>query len=244
MSDRNTTSGVIWLAIVLIAVSIATSTMGLFMDSWRTAESDEKGDRGWGLTSVTYDCTGVAADDDQDWCKSVMIIMDLGFDDAMEKYGDDEDEIPLEGSIATSEMCENLDELSAEDSDDVENCIDTRTAGNFGNTMLWIGFSGAIISLILCLITTYSRDSESRIGGGVMAIIAGLLMGVAVLTWVLMLPDGIGGQEGDWDAGVNFYLTLVGAFLSLVAGIIALVAKRKEGSFVSIPGQLAQQKQW
>ena len=41
MSARSGTSGVIWLAIVMIAVSIATSAMGLFMDSWRDIDEDE-----------------------------------------------------------------------------------------------------------------------------------------------------------------------------------------------------------
>ena len=68
-------------------------------------------------------------------------------------------------------------------------------------------------------------------------------MGTAVLTWSLMLPNGIGGEDDDWSASLNFYLTLVGAFLSLVAGIIAFVAVRRGGQNLNMPMQGASQQQ-
>ena len=33
------TSGIIWISVVLMAASITTSTLGLFMDSWRTFDA-------------------------------------------------------------------------------------------------------------------------------------------------------------------------------------------------------------
>ena len=85
------------------------------------------------------------------------------------------------------------------------------------------------------MISAISRDSISRIVGGVTGLSGGLLMRVSVLVWVQMLPNGIGGEDNDLDAGLYFYLTLVVGFLSLVAGIIAFFAKRSGGRSYSSP---------
>lgn len=250
MSARSGTSGLIWLAITLIAVSIATSAMGLFMDSWRTTV-DDSGKSSWGLTSMSYDCSEISDSDDKETCKVMGLIFAIGYDDAVEKYGSGAD-MPDEGSFASSEMCDNYDEfavaLDITDDEDykegLDDCKDTHSAGQTGSILLWIGFGGAIISLIMCFITALTRDSGSRVSAGISALVAGLLMGAAVLTWSLMLPNGIGGEDDDWSASVNFYLTLVGAFLSLVAGIIAFVAVRRGGQNLNMPMQGASQQQY
>ena len=243
MSARSGTTGLIWLAIVMIAVSIATSAMGLFMDSWRTVEDDDSSERSQGLTSTSYDCSNVDNDDgEKDNCKALGTIIALGYEDAVQKYGDgDADDIPEDGVFEHDSMCDNFEEygelLDAEEEfeDDLEDCEDLASAGETGSTILWIGFGVAFISLILCIISAISRDSISRIVGGITGLSGGLLMGVSVLVWSQMLPNGIGGDDSDWDAGLNFYLTLVGGFLSLVAGIIAFFAKRSGGRSYSSP---------
>jgi hypothetical protein len=244
MSARSGTTGLIWLAIVMIAVSIATSAMGLFMDSWRTIEDDDESERSQGLTSTSYDCSDVDNDDDeQDMCKVTGIFIAMGMDDAVEKYDEVED-IPVSGVFEHDSMCDNFKEFGEayndgefpeEEEDELEDCEDLASAGETGSTILWIGFGVAFISLILCMISAISRDSISRIVGGVTGLSGGLLMGVSVLVWSQMLPNGIGGGDNDWDAGLNFYLTLVGGFLSLVAGIIAFFAKRSGGRSYSSP---------
>ena len=244
MSVRSGTTGLIWLAIVMIAVSIATSAMGLFMDSWRTIEEDDAGERSEGLTSTSYDCSNVDNDDgEKDSCKALGTIIALGYEDAVEKYGDgDADDIPEDGVLEHDSRCDNFEEFGElsgaeedEIEDDVEDCKDVASAGETGSTVLWIGFGVASISLIFCFITAITRDSGTRIGAGIAALSGGLLMGVSVLVWSQMLPNGIGGEDNDWDAGLNFYLTLVGGFLSLVAGIIAFFAKRSGGRSYTSP---------
>ena len=243
MSARSGTTGLIWLAIVMIAVSIATSAMGLFMDSWRVDDEDERdsdeASGSWGLTSLSYDCSVIDDDDEEEWCKVMMIFMAEGVEDAQDKY-DEADDIPSKGSMDASEMCDNMEELAILFDDDMDDetkddCEDTASAGETGSTILWIGFGVASISLILCMISAISRDSISRIVGGVTGLSGGLLMGLSVLVWSQMLPNGIGGEDNDWNAGLNFYLTLVGGFLSLVAGIIAFFAKRSGGRSYSSP---------
>ena len=96
---RNGTSGIIWISFVV--VSITTSTMGLFMDSWRIA-SDESEDGDW--TSISYDCSAVDDKDEREMCRSAMIFMVMEYEDAISKY-DTIDDLPSEGSVDTSELC-------------------------------------------------------------------------------------------------------------------------------------------
>ena len=234
---RNGTSGIIWISVALMVVSITTSTMGLFMDSWRNASDEsEMGDNGWGLTSISYDCSAVDDKDEREMCRSTLIFMVMEYEDVVSKY-DTVDDLPSEGSVDTSELCNNFEKLgeAAGETDDpdfkdnMQDCEDSVAAGDTGAIVLWIGLGLAIISVILCIITSISNDSSSRIGGGLAGLFSGLAMGLSVLIWSLMLPNGIAGGDDDWEAGLNFYLTLVGGFLSLVAGIIALLAKKRGG---------------
>ena len=250
MSPRSGTTGLIWLAIVMIAVSIATSAMGLFMDSWRVDDEDERdsdeASGSWGLTSLSYDCSVIDDDDEEEWCKVMMIFMAEGVEDAQDKY-DEADDIPSKGSMDASEMCDNMEELAILFDDDMDDetkddCEDTASAGETGSTILWIGFGVASISLILCMISAISRDSISRIVGGVTGLSGGLLMGLSVLVWSQMLPNGIGGEDNDWDAGLNMYLTIVGGVLAFVAGIIALLAGRKGDQSFAAPMHSMQQQ--
>lgn len=245
------TSGLILISVILIAISIATSAMGLFMDSWRVDDEDERDDdepsRSWGLTTIAYDCSVIDDDEEEEWCKMMMIFMVEGVEDSQDNY-DDIDDVPSKNSADASDMCDNLEEIAmafeidddAEIKEDIEACEDTKSAGETTKIVLWIGFGLACLSSILCIVSAISRDSVTRIIGGITALSGGLVMGLSVLLYSMMLPDGIAGEDNDWQAGLNFYLTLVGGFLSLVAGFIAFLAKRSGGRSYSSPAYQQQ----
>ena len=265
MSARNGTSEIIWLAIVLIAVSIATSAMGLFMDSWRYIDEDEavkddemaeglSGSQGLNNLVVEYDLTkfmdGLLAGE----C-SKELIKDMDSTDA-ECLDDD----TILATFEISEMCDTAEDVLKDAKDagmendeldeyeeDVEDTCATADAGTTGSIILWFGFGSAIISMLLCVITAFSGDSGSRNAGSFGSLGAGLLMLGATLLWVVILPNGINGDSEDadlWVAGLNFYLTIVGGFLAVVAGIIALFAGGKGGQSFAAPMQAMPQQQF
>ena len=165
MSARSGTSGIIWLAIVLIAASIATSTMGLFMDSWRTTDGPEDSPDGMsassGLTSFQFefDLKEFYDGDAEGEC-----------DELLEEVEEDEDDVEYEcadkntliASQYFSDLCEEADDAvkDAEDAgqdttevvDDRNDVCDTADAGQKGSIFLWVGFGVAIIALILSLV--------------------------------------------------------------------------------------------
>ena len=255
MSARSGTSGIIWLAIVLIAASIATSAMGLFMDSWRTSDGVEDSPDGMsassGLTTFQFefDLKEFYDGDAEGECEELLDEVEEDEDDVEYECADKN---TLISSQDFSDLCEEADDAvkDAEDAgqdtteivDERNDVCDTADAGQKGSIFLWVGFGVAIIALILSLVTAISGDSGSRKSAGLMMIFAGLLMPAAVVIWANTLPSGIGGEDNDWDAGLNVYLTIVGGVLAVVAGIIALLAGRKGDQSFAAPMHSMQQQ--
>ena len=268
MSARNGTSGIIWIAVALIAASIATSTMGLFMDSWRTFDTvdvdedgkkvDLNGSSGYtGLNTITskYDFKKFFDGYYEDEC------YDLIEDGTLDDEGDVEclDKNTLLITTELSEMCEEAEddvqdieddgdydsEYLEDKRDDRDGLCQTESAGSTGTILLWIGFGTAIISMILCVICAFVGHSGTRLSGGFIGMASGLLMCASAILWLTLLPTGDQDlNEGSWDLGLNFILTLVGGFLAVVAGIITMAAGKRGGKSYNAPMQAMPQQQY
>ena len=268
MSARNGTSGIIWIAVALIAASIATSTMGLFMDSWRTFDTvdvdedgkkvDLDGSSGYtGLNTFTlkYDFKKFIDGYYEDEC------YDLIEDGTLEDEVDAEclDKNTLLITTELSEMCEEAEddvqdieddgdydsEYLEDKRDDRDGLCQTESAGSTGTILLWIGFGTAIISMILCVICAFVGHSGTRLSGGFIGMASGLLMCASAILWLTLLPTGDQDlNEGSWDLGLNFILTLVGGFLAVVAGIITMAAGKRGGKSYNAPMQAMPQQQY
>ena len=263
---RTRTSGIIWISVVLLAVAITTSTLGLFMESWRVSdefvEKDYDGEEsevegvsfssGLNNLVMTYDFSEFADGYYEDQCDD-----DLE-DSASEQRGQNAECIDDNTLILTMELsdrCELLEEnyediiddgdysseYEEETKDERDGVCQSESAGTTGTILLWIGFGTAITSMIICVISAFVAHSGVRLSGGFVGITSGLLMCASTILWLILLPDEkIDLNQGEWDLGVNFILTLVGGFLAVVAGVIALVAGRKGGGNFNSPMQQQQ----
>lgn len=263
---RTRTSGIIWISVVLLAVAITTSTLGLFMESWRVSdefvEKDYDGEEsevegvsfssGLNNLVMTYDFSEYADGYYEDQCDD-----DLE-DSASEQRGQNAECIDDNTLILTMELsdrCELLEEnyediiddgdysseYEEETKDERDGVCQSESAGTTGTILLWIGFGTAITSMIICVISAFVAHSGVRLSGGFVGITSGLLMCASTILWLILLPDEkIDLNQGEWDLGVNFILTLVGGFLAVVAGVIALVAGRKGGGNFNSPMQQQQ----
>jgi hypothetical protein len=125
--------------------------------------------------------------------------------------------------------------------DERDGVCQSESAGTTGAILLWIGFGTAITSLIICVISAFVAHSGVRLSGGFVGITSGLLICASAILWLILLPDEkIDLNQGEWNLGVNFILTLLGGFLALVAGVIALTAGRKGGRSFNSPMQQQQ----
>jgi len=263
---RTRTSGIIWISVVLLAVAIATSTLGLFMESWRVSdefvEEDYDGEESevdgvsfsTGLNNLvmTYDFSEFADGYYEDQCDDELE------DSASEQRGQDAeciDDNTLVLTMELSDRCELLEEnyddiiddgdysseYEEKTKDERDGVCQSESAGATGTILLWIGFGTAITSMIICVISAFVAHSGVRLSGGFVGITSGLLMCASTILWLILLPDEkIDLNQGEWDLGVNFILTLVGGFLAVVAGVIALTAGRKGGRSFNSPMQQQQ----
>ena len=263
---RTRTSGIIWISVVLLAVAITTSTLGLFMESWRVSdefvETDYDGEESevdgvsfsTGLNNLvmTYDFSEFMDGSYEDQCDDELE------DSASEQRGQDAECIDDNTLILTMELsnrCELLEEnyddiiddgdysseYEEKTKDDRDGVCQLESAGTTGTILLWIGFGTAITSMIICVISAFVAHSGVRKSGGFVGITSGLLMCASTILWLILLPDEkIDLNQGEWDLGINFILTLVGGFLAVVAGVIALTAGRKGGNSYNLPMQQQQ----
>ena len=243
------TSGIIWISVVLMAAAITTSTLGLFMDSWRTfdaVDEDKEEIEGWkggtGLTTITmeYDFRKFGDGFLEDSC-------DSEFEDDVEEPGlevECEDKNTLVMTIDISEACEEAEkqlkeieddededsEYVQEQRDEVDGLCQTDSAGTTGSILLWVGFGTAILCTVLCIISAFVSNSGLRLSAGLIGTFSGLLMCASAILWLTLLPkEDIDINEGVWDLGINFILTLAGGFLAIMAGVITLNAKKRGG---------------
>lgn len=235
------------------------------MDSWRTFDSvgaeKEKIDGSSGSTglngiSLEYDFKEFADGFYEDEC-------DSEFEQDVEEPGVDadcKDENTFVISTDFSDACENAEERLEEmkededidsqyiqdQQDEADALCQTESAGTTGSILLWIGFGTAILSTVLCIISAFVSNSGLRLSGGLIGTFSGLFMCGSAILWLTLLPvEDIDINEGVWDLGVNFFLTLIGGFLAIVAGIIALNAKKRGGKRYNynMPQQDFQQQQ-
>tara|TARA_B100000003_G_C10902736_1_gene359935 strand:- start:420 stop:1352 length:933 start_codon:yes stop_codon:yes gene_type:complete len=243
------TSGIIWISVVLMAAAITTSTLGLFMDSWRTfdaVDEDKEKIDGWkgstGLNTIVFEYDFKEFNDGyyEDDCNS-------DFEENVSTSGIEvecKDKNTFVMSIDISDACEDeeerleeIEEYEDEDSeyvqnqrDEVDSVCQTENAGTTGSILLWVGFGTAILAMVLCIISAFVSNSGLRMSAGLIGNFSGLFMSASAILWLTLLPnEDIDINEGEWDLGVNFILTLVGGFLAVVAGIIALNAKKRRG---------------
>ncbi len=101
----------------------------------------------------------------------------------------------------SNEMCDTLGELVS--------------AGTWGGITLWMGSLACIVCLLVFYLPMLGVDLDALPDNvaEVMTWSAGILTGLAVLIWYVLLPEG-----GDASAGLSVWLTITGALVGIGAG--------------------------
>ena len=97
-------------------------------------------------------------------------------------------------------------------------CYDTASAGSTGGYILWGATIAALAGAVLIAFNIFGIGAlpvDTQKFGFIAGVTAGALAGIAVLVWYLMLP-----AEGDMSAGMNVWLTIIGAVSGIAAGIL------------------------
>ena len=222
-----------WAAVGCIAVSMILAGMGIFGPYWLTNDSAYEGSEvNIGLNSIQFDCSGVMNQTEKIECgNGSWILVQEDMNATPPESGPEVNS----GNLAT--YCENVQTMTLavislsesfgvdvpqEDKDNVtkayNECMETDSAGSTGSLMLWIG---AIVALVTTVLMVFNMLGVSVIPGDTQKIsmIAGfvtaVLIGLGVLLWYMGLPD-----SGDASAGINVWLTLIGAVIAATSGLL------------------------
>ena len=222
-----------WAAVGCIAVSMILAGMGIFGSSWLTSDFENGKRENTGLTNIQIDCTNVMNETDKQLCAGLNWIF------TQEEYSETPPANgPITHSADISTYCSNTEtyitnqyqklanasgtDVSQDDKDNItavyNECMKIDSAGSTGSLMLWIG---AIVALVTTVLMVFNMLGVSLIPGDTQKIsmIAGfvtaVLIGLGVLLWYMGLPD-----SGDASAGINVWLTLIGAVIAATSGLL------------------------
>lgn len=215
-----------YVAVACIVLTLIFSTLGIFGGSWLvTSDPGEGGSTSMGLSSMTIDCSEIDDEVNKTLC-SVMAYTLLQEDmENMEPNADP----PSENSGSISDFCENTEtiatmgdeELSDENKETIDDCKSTASAGSTGGIILWVAAIAGLGATLLIVFNVFGIGAipvDTQKFGMIAGIAAGALAGIAVLVWYFMLPSG-----GDMSAGLNVWMTIVGALTGIAGGILTKV---------------------
>ena len=113
-------------------------------------------------------------------------------------------------AISYSELCD--------DTEDEETC-EVASAGLWGTIILWVAVAAGLGATLLIIFNTFGIDAlpvNTQQFGMITGIAAGALAGIGVLVWYILLPS----DTDDMNAGLNVWLTIVGAVTGIAGGVL------------------------
>ena len=219
MQPSSGSSPIGYIAVVCVVITLALSTWGVLGGSWMVPDDDDDGDVTITLshTSFTSDVKDFFGTED---CDEL-------FDMVSESELEDEigAEVTCEGDEITiiashSERCDDWesDEDDPEDADAEEETCDVATAGLTGTIILWVAIGVGLIATLLISFNVFNIQAipvDTQKFGMIAGISSGVLVAVAVVLWMIMMPD-----LDDSAYGLNVWLTFAAAATAIVGGIL------------------------
>ena len=215
-----------YVAVACIVLTLIFSTLGIFGGSWLvTSDPGEGGSTSMGLSSMTIDCSEIDDEVNKTLCSVTAYTLLQEDMKNMEQNADP----PSENSGSISDLCENTEtiatmgdeELSDEAKETIDDCKSTASAGSTGGIILWVAAIAGLGATLLIVFNVFGIGAipvDTQKFGMIAGIAAGALAGIAVLVWYFMLPSG-----GDMSAGLNVWMTIVGAITGIAGGILTKV---------------------
>ena len=200
-----------YVAVACIVLTLVFSTWGVLGGTWLVPEEEVEGVevyaslRSASSTMSIEDMTGM----DMTCQEFVDASEDAGMDleEEMGDYSCDGDNIVV--TMSFSEGCEDTDD---------EDACDMASAGLWGTIILWVAVVAGLGATLLIIFNVFGIGAlpvNTQQFGMIAGIAAGALAGIGVLIWYILLPS-----DGDSSAGLNVWLTIVGAVTGIAGGIL------------------------
>ena len=229
-----------WAAVGLIAMALLLSVVAQFNGAWLTGEVDGGLQIKSGLSSVTYDCSGIDDEANQSICISSSAYLSTPMD---ETPPENSTEMVHKGTQAGAcdrfeEMTVNMatafsggnqtviDEATSAAAEAKVECMVSADAGSKGGTWLWIGTVLALLCTVMAVLPKVGVNSlpsvvtdNARWGN----MLAGVVIVLAVLLWRGALPDD---PDSVMGAAIGVYIAVVAGIMAIASGVLEVLDGR------------------
>ncbi len=229
-----------WAAVGLIAMALLLSVVAQFNGAWLTGEVDGGLQIKSGLSSVTYDCSGIDDEANQSICISSSAYLSTPMD---ETPPENSTEMVHKGTQAGAcdrfeEMTVNMatalsggdqtviDEATSAAAEAKVECMVSADAGSKGGMWLWIGTVLALLCTVMAVLPKVGVNAlpsvvtdNARWGN----MLAGVVIVLAVLLWRGALPDD---PDSVMGASLGVYIAVVAGIMAIASGVLEVLDGR------------------
>ena len=229
-----------WAAVGLIAMALLLSVVAQFNGTWLSGEDDGGLQIKSGLSSVTYDCSGIDDEANQSICISTSAYLSTPMDETPPENStemvhkgtqagacDRFEELTVNMATAFSGGNQSaIDEATSAAADAKAECMISVEAGSKGSTWLWIGTVLALVCTVMAVLPKVGVNAlpsvvtdNARWGN----MLAGVVIVLAVLLWRGALPDD---PDSVMGASLGVYIAVVAGIMAIASGVLEVLDGR------------------
>lgn len=229
-----------WAAVGLIAMALLLSVVAQFNGAWLSGEADGGLQIKSGLSSVTYDCSGIDDEANQSICISSSAYLSTPMDETPPENStemvhkgtqagacDRFEELTINMATAFSGGNQTvIDEATSAAADAKAECMISVEAGSKGGTWLWIGTVLALVCTVMAVLPKVGVNAlpsvvtdNARWGN----MLAGVVIVLAVLLWRGALPDD---PDSVMGASLGVYIAVVAGIMAIASGVLEVLDGR------------------
>ena len=229
-----------WAAVGLIAMALLLSVVAQFNGAWLSGEADGGLQIKSGLSSVTYDCSGIDDEANQSICISSSAYLSTPMDETPPENStemvhkgtqagacDRFEELTINMATAFSGGNQTvIDEATSAAADAKAECMISVEAGSKGGTWLWIGTVLALVCTVMAVLPKVGVNAlpsvvtdNARWGN----MLAGVVIVLAVLLWRGALPDD---PDSVMGASLGVYIAVMAGIMAIASGVLEVLDGR------------------
>ena len=204
----------------LLALCLLLGLAGQFGSTWLVEETGED-------DAVAKTSTGLRTMHMETECNeknATAVVYCKIIDVTYSAMANESDFIEYDDGVTTMDMdgaydacIRSMEDAGETENEVCENMYDVISAGTWGGIILWMGILSCLAWIVMFILPKFEVDLEvlpDNVDLG-MSWAGGILTGLAVLAWYVLLPSG------DASAGMSVWLTIIGSMAGVGAAAVS-----------------------
>ena len=229
-----------WAAVGLIAMALLLSVVAQFNGAWLSGEDEQGVQITSGLSSITFDCSGIEDEANQSFCIATYAYLTTPMDETPPENStemvhkgtqagmcDRVEEMTVSMATAMSGGNQTLiDEATSAAADAKAQCLVSDEAGSKGGTWLWIGTVLALVCTVMAVLPKVGVNALPSVvtdNARWANMLAGVVIVLAVLLWRGALPDD---PDSVMGASLGVYIAVVAGIMAIASGVLEVLDGR------------------